>query len=242
MTRKDVAQWLAVVPGLRPTLRRSRRAIRRLIRIAKMVKARRPSDEVFREIYSRNAWRGIESVSGPGSDSTQTRLIEERLPELWQQYGVRRLVDVPCGDFRWMKRVVSHLSDYLGLDVVVDLIAHNAEYESAHIKFLHADIISSPIPRADMILCRDCLVHLPLRAIQLAIENVKRSGSTYLLTTTFPLHDDNEDIAIGDWRTLNLQRPPFSFPVPLALINEGCTEWNGDYADKSLALWKIADL
>jgi hypothetical protein len=141
-----------------------------------------------------------------------------------------------------MKRVVSHLSDYVGLDVVVDLIGHNAEYESAHIKFLHADIISSPIPRADMILCRDCLVHLPLRAIQLAIENVKRSGSTYLLTTTFPLHDDNEDIAIGDWRTLNLQRPPFSFPVPLALINEGCTEWNGDYADKSLALWKIADL
>jgi HAMP domain-containing protein len=242
MTRKDVVKCLVVVPGLLPTLRRSRRALRRLIRVAKMVNAGRPSHEVFQEIYARKGWGGLESVSGPGSDSTQTRLIEERLPELWQRYGVRHLVDVPCGDFRWMKRVVSHLSEYVGLDVVGELIAHNAEYESAHIKFIHADMISSPIPRADMILCRDCLVHLPFREIQQAIDNVKRSGSTYLLTTTFPLHDDNEDIAMGDWRTLNLQRPPFSFPAPLEVINEGCTEWSGDYADKSLALWKIADL
>src|ERR1700704_3098715 len=125
MTRKDVVKWLAVVPCLVPTLRRSRRAVRRLIRVAKMIKAGRSSDEVFREIYSRNLWRGVESVSGPGSDSRQTRLIEERLPELWQRYGVRHLVDVPCGDFRWMKRVVSHLSGYVGLDVVAELIAQN---------------------------------------------------------------------------------------------------------------------
>jgi hypothetical protein len=207
-----------------------------------MLKAGKPTHEVFREIYSRNAWGGMESVSGTGSDSSQTRLIEQRLPELWREYGVRRLVDVPCGDFRWMKRVVSHLWDYVGLDLVAELIAQNAQYESAHVKFIHGDIISSPIPRADMILCRDCLVHLSFREGQLAVENLKRSGSTYLLTTTFPLHDYNEDILTGDWRTLNLQRPPFSFPAPLEVINEGCTEWDGDYADKSLALWKIADL
>jgi methyltransferase family protein len=242
MRRKDVVKSLEAVPGLLPTLRRSRREVRRLIRIAKMTRDRRPPDQVFREIFSRQAWGGVESVSGPGSDSTQTRLIEERLPELWQRYGVRRLVDVPCGDFRWMKRVVSHLSDYVGLDIVDELVAQNAQYESPQIKFIHADITSSPIPRADMILCRDCLVHLPFREIRQAIDNLKRSGSTYLLTTTFPLHDDNEDIVIGDWRTLNFERPPFLFPAPLEVINEGCTEWNGDYWDKSLALWKIADL
>jgi len=242
MTRKDLVKRLGVMPGLVPTLRGSRRFGRRLVRVAKMVKARRPSSEVFQEIYSRNAWHGAESLSGPGSDSGQTRLIEERLPRLWEQYGVRSLVDVPCGDFRWMKRVVSHLSEYVGLDLVAELIAQNAQYEAPHISFVHADITSSAMPRADMILCRDCLVHLPNRHIQLAIENFKRSGSTYLLTTTFPLHEHNEDIVIGDWRTLNLQRPPFSFPAPLELINEGCTEWNGDYTDKSLALWRIADL
>jgi hypothetical protein len=47
---------------------------------------------------------------------------------------------------------------------------------------------------------------------------------------------------MGDWRPLNFQRPPFTFPAPLEFINEACTEWNGDYADKSLALWQIADL
>jgi hypothetical protein len=242
MTRKDVVKVLSVAPGLLPMLRRSRRMVRRLMREAKSVTAGRPSVEVFREIYARSAWGGVESVSGPGSDSAQTRLIEALLPELWQRYGVRHVVDAPCGDFRWMKRIVSHLQDYVGVDVVPELIAQNAQYESEHIKFVHADIISSPLPRADMILCRDCLVHLPFTEIRRALENVKRSGSIYLLTTTFPLHDDNEDIAMGDWRPLNFQRPPFTFPAPLEVINEACTEWNGDYADKSLALWQIADL
>jgi hypothetical protein len=144
-----------------------------------MVKGGRASVEVFREIYLRNAWGGVESVSGTVSDSAQTQVIEQRLPQLWQEYGIRHLVDVPCGDFQWMTRVVPHLLGYVGLDVVPELIAQNAAYESAHVKFIHADIISPPIPRGDMILCRDCLVHLPFKEVHLAIENLKRSGSTY---------------------------------------------------------------
>jgi hypothetical protein len=41
---------------------------------------------------------------------------------------------------------------------------------------------------------------------------------------------------------LNLQYAPFLFPAPLAVINESCTEAGGDYADKSLALWRVEDL
>lgn len=35
---------------------------------------------------------------------------------------------------------------------------------------------------------------------------------------------------------------PFMLPNPLELIIEGCTEDNGAYEDKSLGLWKIADI
>ena len=41
---------------------------------------------------------------------------------------------------------------------------------------------------------------------------------------------------------LNFQRPPFSFPVPIRLINERCEEGDGLWADKCLAVWKISDL
>ena len=67
-------------------------------------------------------------------------------------------------------------------------------------------------------------------------------GVDYLLTTTFPSCDQNEDIVTGDWRLLNLQRPPFNFPPPLRLMNERCTESRGAFGDKSLGLWLVGQL
>ena len=52
----------------------------------------------------------------------------------------------------------------------------------------------------------------------------------------------NIDIVTGDWRPLNLERPPFGFPPAHELINEQCSEGNGAFRDKSLGLWRIADL
>lgn len=46
----------------------------------------------------------------------------------------------------------------------------------------------------------------------------------------------------GDWRPLNLERPPFNFPPPAELLAEGCTEAEGRFLDKSLGLWAIKDL
>jgi hypothetical protein len=95
----------------------------------------------------------------------------------------------------------------------------------------------------DLILCRDCLVHLPLADAVNAVDNLRRSGSQYLLTTTFVNRDDNRDIpAAGGWRPLNLRRPPFNFPDPLLVLDERCTAGDGKYADKSLGLWLLASL
>ena len=99
-----------------------------------------------------------------------------------------------------------------------------------------------PLPRADVLLCRDALVHLSFADIRRVLRNVRASGTAYLLTTTFPGHAVNEDIVSGDWRLLNLEHAPFAFPPPRALIVEGCTEGSGRFADKSLALWRVEDL
>ena len=78
--------------------------------------------------------------------------------------------------------------------------------------------------------------------ISSAIKNIKQSKITYLLTTTFPNCELNEDITTGDWRLLNLEKQPFNFPPPLRLINEQCSEGGGLYKDKSLGLWKVQDI
>ena len=93
-----------------------------------------------------------------------------------------------------------------------------------------------------MILCRDCLVHLSYDDIFRALRNIKASGSTYLLATTFVSRVTNFDCKTGSWRVLNLEKPPFLFPSPLRLVTENCTENGGIYADKSLALWRLNDI
>ena len=46
----------------------------------------------------------------------------------------------------------------------------------------------------------------------------------------------------GKWRTLNFNLPPFDFPEPMLVINEKCTEADGAFKDKSLGVWRLADL
>lgn len=196
--------------------------------------------EIFTETYRKRYWRSGESVSGRGSELSQTEILRKELPLLLHRFGIRSLLDLPCGDFNWMRQVDLGDVHYTGGDIVAELIALNREkYGSDRRKFVRLDLLTDPLPDADCILVRDCLVHFSLDHIRQALDNLRKSDITYLLTTTFPGTRQNEDIQTGHWRTLNLQLAPFFFPEPLFSLNEGCTEENGAYADKTLCLWKI---
>jgi len=201
------------------------------------------NSEFFTEVYVKGLWGTVESRSGNGSNLKQTTTIREHLSILFRSLGVKRLLDAPCGDFYWMNRVELDVDEYIGADIVRELIEENRRrYEEPSRKFIVLDITEDEIPKVDLILCRDCLVHFSFRDISSTLENIKRSGSTYLLTTTFSERDKNEDIYTGDWQPYNLQQPPFNFPEPVSLINENCTIGDGIYADKCLGLWKISDI
>jgi len=201
------------------------------------------AEEVFAEIYSTNAWNGSDSVSGTGSDLVQTRVIAREIPLLYASLGVRTLLDVPCGDFHWMSRVDLNGLEYTGADVVDEIVSRNQRQHSRKgVRFRRLNLIQDRLPRVDLILCRDCLVHLPFPDVFSALERICDSRSEFLLTTTFPTRTDNEDISMGDWRPLNLERTPFLLPPPLRVINEGCTEGDGYFDDKSLGLWRVADV
>jgi len=197
----------------------------------------------FTRIYERNLWGGDESRSGLGSAIDATRVVRTALPELLRAVGATTLLDIPCGDFGWLSHADLGALRYTGADIVQALVDRNTElFADAGRQFVRLDLTSDRLPASDVVLCRDCLVHLSFANIGRAFENLKRSGSTYLLTTTFTELDENVDIEDGDWRALNLERPPFSLSRPMALIVEECTEGAGTYADKSLGLWALADL
>ena len=202
---------------------------------------------LFTEIKKGNHWGDEDSVSGTGSNYLQTDTIRKAIPELLKKYDIKFMIDAPCGDFFWMKEISLELetilSKYEGHDIVEELVSlNNSIYKTEKISFSLSDITVDSLPKADLIFTRDCLVHLSFANIYKVIRQYKKSKSKYLLTTTFSERTFNKDIQNGDWRTLNLQRAPFFFPKPILLINENCTEDNGNYKDKCLGLWEIKSL
>ena len=204
---------------------------------------RMTTEQIFTKIYTNNLWKGKNSVSGPGSELDQTGTVIQSLSRIIREYEFSTMLDVPCGDFHWMKEVDLGDVDYIGADIVTALLEENTRrYSGEQIRFQKCDLISDQIPCVDLILCRDCLVHFSSQDSFSALKNICDSHSGFLLTTTFPEQLVNQEIRTGGWRALNLEIEPFCFPPPLTTINEGCTEENGTYQDKSLGLWSIADL
>ncbi len=198
---------------------------------------------VFSEIYRRNAWGDSESVSGPGSTVTRTAAFREELEGLLREIEVESILDAGCGDFNWMKEMRVGVKRYIGVDIVEEIIEEDRRrYEREDRTFIGLDITRDDLPMADLILCRDALVHFSFDDMRSAIRNFKKSGAAHLLTTTFTRFAPNIDIETGGWRQVNLEISPFNFPAPLRVIDEKCHHSGGQFADKRLSLWALKEL
>lgn len=199
--------------------------------------------EVFTKYYYKNTWQGKESVSGPGSDYEQTKFLIPELEILIKDLKIKSILDAPCGDFNWMKRVDLNECKYIGVDIVEELIVrNNKKYKNRQRSFSVLDIVIDKIPKVDLIIVRDCFVHLPTDDIFKTIQNIKKSNSKYLLTTNFLWEhmEYNLDIPVGGWRRINLCKEPFNFKYPDKIIIEGNIQSND--RDKTMALWQIKDI
>ncbi len=233
------------VMGVLPTLARSaryavflvrgsaqRRRTRRLLASASI-------EDRFTRIYESNHWANGESVSGDGSSLAYTRGLRAALPAMFEQFGVRRLLDAPCGDFNWMQHVLRERPlDYTGCDIVVPIVLKLQEqHGDAQRRFMHLDITQGPLPPADLWLCRDCLFHLGYDDIGRALDNFLASGIPYLLTTTHlnPAgHFINTDIRSGDFRRIDLFAAPFEFPRDVLFAVD---DWAEPDPQRQMCLW-----
>jgi SAM-dependent methyltransferase len=195
----------------------------------------------FQRIHDTNLWGAAASVSGLGSEIDATALLRAELPALLKRLNVTSLLDAPCGDGGWIANTDLGVP-VTGVDIVPDLIEwlrdRAAQGEIAG-SYQLADITADSLPRCDAILCRDCLVHLSFANIERALQNFRRSGAAWLITTTFPEWQINRDCEDGDWRALNFERAPFLWGRPVEILNENCLEAGGGWRDKSLGVWQL---
>ena len=194
-------------------------------------------EETFTEIYEKNLWQSAESVSGLGSEIEYAKSVSKELPVLLQKYNIKSILDIPCGDWNWMKNVDLCGASYIGADIVKPLIEENkSKYPGVDFRAL--DLTNDDLPKVDLVFVRDCFGHLTNENVHKAIENIKRSGSKYLLATSFTRWTTNADILDGGWKCINLLVEPFVLK-PIYLINEEFEVGYPHYNDKCMILFPI---
>ncbi len=180
----------------------------------------------FELIYKTNFWSSKESKSGYGSEKSNTINIKKGIINIINDNKVKKILDAPCGDFNWIKDILTDDLEYIGADIVKDLINENSKkYQKRNIEFLELDITTDPLPKADLMICRDCLIHLSFKKIKLFFNNFKKSDIKFLLLTSYKLKDSqkkiiNLDIPDGEFREIDMSEHPFSLPKPISEIQD----------------------
>jgi len=195
---------------------------------------------IFTKIYKENLWNSQESKSGIGSELQHTQVLIEELPKLLHKYNIGTILDIPCGDYNWMKEIDLDGTDisYIGADIVPELIQENKRKYHGSEAWSVLDIVNDPLPRMELVIVRDCLGHLSEDNARRAIRNIKKSGSKYLLATCCTKTTSNINIIEGGWHPINLMIFPYNM-IPLCLINEQCHVNYPNHLDKCMVLFQL---
>jgi len=214
--------------------------------------------DIFSGIYENFGFGSLESRSGPGSTIEQTDKLRKEILNLVKDKNIRSVVDIPCGDFNWMKEIVNEFEYYIGGDIVSEAVEiNNLTYGSSKINFVEFDLIEDEIPYGDLLIVRNVIGHLPLEDGVKVIKNILKSNCKYLLSTTWAkktnqgwdmcsgndVDRENEGVNYGRFYPVNLMSPPFNFTMPEMILEENVTVDSFESGNrKVLALWDLSKL
>ena len=188
--------------------------------------------KIFTSIYKSNHWvqNGNKlsdehvSVSGHGSNinTDQFYMLKDNFIKIIKDYKISSILDMPCGDFLWIKRIIENKDiDYLGVDIVEELIINNKKkYQSKNINFQTCDIIDFKTNKYfDLIIIRDLFIHIKNNDIIKILDNLKLMNVKYIALNTYS-DIINNDVVVGQHRKVNLLKEPFNLDKPIHFFQD----------------------
>jgi 2-polyprenyl-3-methyl-5-hydroxy-6-metoxy-1,4-benzoquinol methylase len=183
--------------------------------------------KIFTTIYKSKHWvqnssllpKEFISASGHGSNinTKQHNELTFNFLELIKNYKINSILDMPCGDFLWIKNIIQNSKiDYLGVDIVDELIANNKKlYQNENINFEISDIVDFKTSKKfDLVLIRDLFIHIKNIDITKILHNLKLMNIKYVALNSY-MNEKNIDVIIGQHRKINLLIEPFNLKEPI---------------------------
>tara|TARA_A100001011_G_scaffold204196_1_gene212482 strand:+ start:101 stop:820 length:720 start_codon:yes stop_codon:yes gene_type:complete len=180
---------------------------------------------VFTSIFKSKHWAHGDipdeyiSVSGHGSNinTEQSSNLISSLVEFIKKNKINSILDMPCGDFLWMNKLLkqTEIRNYLGLDIVEEIIDQNIKlYENENIRFRSCDIVDYETSEEfDLVLMRDFFIHTNNEDIRRILMNIKKMNIKYFAFENYSIFK-NVDVISGKHRKINLKLNPFNLMEP----------------------------
>lgn len=180
----------------------------------------------FENIYENNMWglpssdrRNKKFFSGGGTNITNDFELGYR--KLLQSYldkpDIKTVIEIGCGDFEVTGSLDLSNVDYTGYDVVKSLIDYNNEnFGSTNIKFVHSSTIFQNLDlKADLIIIKDVLQHLPINFYLNFIKNIPNNFKYNLITNDYS--NVNQNINFGDYTGNDFSAEPFNMKANILI-------------------------
>lgn len=173
--------------------------------------------EVFTEIYRSKVWG---DGSGGGSAPDVARPYIDFITGFVNAPNrIYTVLDIGCGDLVVANLINWGMAHYIGVDVH----SYYLKDIGKHMLFLACrDVLTDPLPAADLILCKEVMQHLSNEQVQLLLDRTAHYQRR-LFTNSKPGPEvtENEDIDTGGFRPVDLSLPPFNQPCK-TVLEYGC--------------------
>lgn len=162
----------------------------------------------FQDVYREDRWS---NSSGPGSLPSSTIEYRSFVESFIFANSVKTITDLGCGDWQFSRFMNWSEVNYVGLDVVPDLIERNNQlYSPSNIEFRLSEGTES-LPGGDLLIAKEMLQHLPNKLIAEYLNVIVAKYKYALLTNSVaPSEGTNMDIEPGQYRPLRLDIEPFN--------------------------------
>jgi SAM-dependent methyltransferase len=182
------------------------------------------NQEIFSIIYKNKLWNPdyeMDFNSGPGSHDP--KIIQQYVDSILKYFKSLikelRILDLGCGDFYTGSQLFKYTKNYIGIDVVNELIERNKKlYNAKNLDFYSLDIVTDELPDGDCVLLREVLQHLTNDEVSTTLNKLNKYKFV-IITESIPFGkfpENLEKIKGPETRAyLNsgvvVDKPPFNF-------------------------------
>lgn len=173
--------------------------------------------EVFSETYEKALWgMNQQNVgwSGGGSSFNNTILYRNFIEKIIRENNIQSVVDIGCGDWEFSKFMDWGDAEYLGVDVVDQVIDKNImTFSSERIHFQSVNFLNIDIPAADLLLCKHVCQHISNHDVMDIVSQIHKFKHCVFVNPVDPETKTcpNVDTEVSpSGRLIDLTKPPFN--------------------------------